>query len=150
MPSSLRMTAARALLGTMPLVMRTIGRATRSETDKTSQLLPQQFRLLSAIARRPRTLGQIARMQGVTPATATTLVTTLENRGWVTREHDQDDRRRVVVSLTREGEARLAKSRAVVEAAMAENLATLSAEQLQRLVDGLEVLEEIGLPEPPQ
>jgi DNA-binding MarR family transcriptional regulator len=150
MSNSLQMKAARGLLGTMPVVMRTIGRATRSEAVKNAQLLPQQYRLLNAIARRPRTLGQIARMQGVTPATATTLVTTLENRGWVAREHDQDDRRRVVVSLTQEGECRLAKCRSVVESAMAENLSALSDDQLQRLVDGLAVLDELSMRELPK
>lgn len=144
MPDSQLMTAARALLSTMPLVMRTVGRAMRVKGSSDTPLLPQQYRLLSAIGRRARTLGEIARIQGVTPATATTLVTTLESRGWINRVHDPEDRRRVVVSLTEGGEAVLAKSQQIAETAMADLLAPLTPEQLTRLLDGLAVLNELS------
>ena len=145
MPDVDRLLAARALLGTMPLVMRTIGRAMRLGTVAgASPLLPQQYRLLGAIGRKPRTLGQIARIQGVTPATATTLVTTLENRGWVTREHDQEDRRKVVVSLTDLGRSTHAASQRIAEAAMVELLGPLDPNQLKSLQAGLDVLNELG------
>jgi len=147
MSDSKRMAAARALLSTMPLVMRTIGRAMRVRCSSETPLLPQQYRLLGAIGRRARTLGEVARIQGVTPATATTLVTTLESRGWVNREHDPDDRRRVVVSLTDSGSAVLASSQAVAEIAMADLLEPLTPEQLGRLLDGLAVLSELGTSE---
>jgi DNA-binding MarR family transcriptional regulator len=139
-----RLQAARALLGTSPLVMRTVGRAMRMNQGDTAPLLPQQYRLLGAIARKPRTLGQVALIQGVTPATATTVVTTLESRGWVTRRHDPDDRRRVLVSLTEGGSEVLEASQRVAEAAMVDLLAPLSAEQLEQLIAGLDVLDSIG------
>jgi DNA-binding MarR family transcriptional regulator len=139
-----RLQAARALLGTTPLVMRTVGRAMRMNHGDATPLLPQQYRLLGAIARRPRTLGQIALIQGVTPATATTAVTTLESRGWVTRQQDPDDRRRVVVSLTDGGAEVLSASQRVAELAMAELLAPLSPDQLARLTEGLDVLNDVG------
>jgi DNA-binding MarR family transcriptional regulator len=150
MHDSQRVAAARALLSTMPLVMRTIGRAMRVSASSVTPLLPQQYRLLVAIGRRSRTLGEIARIQGVTPATATTLVTTLESRGWVTREHDTDDRRRVVVSLTEGGEAILASSQQVAETAMAGLLEPLTDDQLSRLLDGLSVLRELGPSDSPR
>jgi DNA-binding MarR family transcriptional regulator len=148
MPDSQHVAAARALLSTMPLVMRTVGRAMRVNGSAETPLLPQQYRLLAAIGRRARTLGEIARIQGVTPATATTLVTTLESRGWVNRAHDPDDRRRVVVSLTEGGSAILATSQRIAETAMADLLEPLSAEQLSRLLDGLSVLSGIGSSDP--
>ena len=144
MPVTQRLQAARALLGTTPLVMRTIGRAMRVNHGDATPLLPQQYRLLGAIARKPRTLGQIARIQGVTPATATTVVTTLESRGWVTRRHDPDDRRRVVVSLTKGGSEVLTAGQRIAEAAMADLLAPLSADQLTQLIAGLHVLRSVG------
>jgi DNA-binding MarR family transcriptional regulator len=150
MPDTQRLRAARALLGSMPLVMRTIGRAMRMGAGDASPLLPQQYRLLGAIGRKPRTLGQIARIQGVTPATATTLVTTLESRGWVTREHDQEDRRKIVVSLTEDGAATLSASQRVAETAMADLLAPLDAEQLERLLNGLSVLGDLVGTESPE
>jgi DNA-binding MarR family transcriptional regulator len=143
MPDTQRLAAARALLSTMPLVMRTVGRAMRVNGCAETPLLPQQYRLLEAIGRRARTLGEIARIQGVTPATATTLVTTLESRGWVNREHDPDDRRRVVVSLTEGGSAILAASQDIAETAMSDLLEPLSPAQLSRLLDGLLVLRDV-------
>jgi len=124
--------------------MRTVGRAMRLNLGEAVPLLPQQYRLLGAIGRKPRTLGQIAIIQGVTAATATTLVTTLETRGWVVRERDPDDRRRVVVSLTEDGSKVLEAGDVVAESAMADLLARLSPEQLARLLTGLEVLGELS------
>lgn len=147
---SQRLAAARALLSAMPLVMRTVGRAMRVNASAVTPLLPQQYRLLGAISRRSRTLGQIARIQGVTPATATTLVTTLESRGWVTREHDTEDRRRVVVSLTDRGAAILVRSQQIAETAMADLLEPLTPEQLSRLLDGLSVIGELGTSDTPR
>ncbi|HEY5540098.1 MAG TPA: MarR family transcriptional regulator [Coriobacteriia bacterium] len=144
MSRSQRVSAARALLSVMPLVNRTMGRAMRVNASAVTPLLPQQYRLLGAISHRSRTLGEIARIQGVTPATATTLVTTLESRGWVTREHDLEDRRRVVVSLTEEGATILAHSQQIAEAAMADVLEPLTPEQLSRLLDGLSVIDGLG------
>jgi DNA-binding MarR family transcriptional regulator len=126
--------------------MRTIGNAMRNGGSSGPSLLPQQYRLLGAIGRRPRTLGQVAAIQGVTPATATTIVTTLENRGWVRRDHDPDDRRRVVVSLTEEGRETLASNRRIVEDAMAELLGPLSDDQIDLLLAGLAVLGETAQP----
>lgn len=143
MPDTLRTEAARALLGTMPLVNRTIGRAMRQNMCEGSALLPQQYRLLGAIRRKPRTLGEVACIQGVTPATATTLVTTLEGRGWVVREHDPDDRRRTIVSLTEVGVRAFESSQRVAEAAIADLLGSLSSEELERLRDGFSVLQRL-------
>jgi DNA-binding MarR family transcriptional regulator len=144
MSANRRLQGARALLAVMPLVMRTVGCAMRESPREAAPLLPQQYRLLGAIGRRPRTLGQVAAIQGVTPATATSLVTTLETRGWVTRTHDLQDRRRVVVTLTDGGAEVLAASQLIAEGAMADLLAPLSDEQLKLLTDGLAVLGDLG------
>ena len=149
MPASKRLVAARTLLATTPFVMRTVGRAMRDHASPTRPLLPQQYRLLAAIGRCQRTLGQVACIQGVTPATATTLVTTLETRGWVTRQHDPDDRRRVVVSLTDGGEIMLARSQRIAEDAMAARLESLTDDQLSRLLDGLTVLNQLATADSP-
>ena len=83
-------------------------------------------------------------MQGVTPATATTLVTTLEHRGWVRRTPDLEDRRRVAVSLTDEGRAVLATSQIVAEQAVAALLGPLESDELARLVEGIDILGGLG------
>ena len=48
-------------------------------------------------------MGLVAGRLGVTLATLTTAIGKLEKRGLVVRERDQEDHRRVLVSLTKEG-----------------------------------------------
>ena len=110
--SSLRARAARSVLESVPLIMRTVGHGVRHGGGEVS---PQQYRLFNIIGAHPQTPTRLARFQGVTPATATATVSTLEQRGWVIREHDAEDRRRVIVSLTGEGRAVLDRAR-VLEA----------------------------------
>jgi len=136
-----RVAAARNVLSILPLIMRTVGRAMR---ESASEVSPAQQRLLGFISLRSRTLSDIARMQGVTPATATTLVTTLEHRGWVRRTQDLADRRRVVVSLTGEGREAMATSQIVAEQAVAALLEPLEPGELARLVDGIDILGGLG------
>ncbi|MSU46991.1 MAG: MarR family transcriptional regulator [Lacunisphaera sp.] len=52
----------------------------------------------------PRTPAELAEAAGVTRATMTGLVDTLERDGFVTREPDPDDRRMMSVRLTAKGE----------------------------------------------
>ncbi|HMD60643.1 MAG TPA: MarR family transcriptional regulator [Opitutaceae bacterium] len=55
----------------------------------------------------PQTPAEIAEKAGVTRATITGLVDTLERDGLVTREHDSDDRRMMRVHITHKGHAAL-------------------------------------------
>ncbi len=49
------------------------------------------------------TPGQLATQLNLSPATLTNRLDTLVRRGYVVREHDRDDRRKVVAMLTDEG-----------------------------------------------
>ncbi|MFC0623045.1 MarR family winged helix-turn-helix transcriptional regulator [Kribbella deserti] len=51
------------------------------------------------------TPGELARHLGLSPATLTTRLDAMERAGYLRREHDRDDRRRVLVTLTKEGHA---------------------------------------------
>jgi DNA-binding MarR family transcriptional regulator len=55
----------------------------------------------------PQTPAELAEKAGVTRATITGLVDTLERDGLVRREHDSDDRRMMLVHLTQKGHATL-------------------------------------------
>jgi|CZKI01.1.fsa_nt_gi DNA-binding MarR family transcriptional regulator len=55
----------------------------------------------------PQTPAELAEKAGVTRATITGLVDTLERDGLVRREHDSDDRRMMLVHLTQKGHAAL-------------------------------------------
>lgn len=141
MPTSPSRQTARAVLAALPVIMRTIGRSMRESGGEVS---PQQHRILTLLSRGPRALSQIARIQGVTPATATTMVTTLENHGLVRRRGDAKDRRRVLVSMTDAGQAALESAQEVAERAIAELLSPLDKAELARLAEGFEVVRELG------
>lgn len=119
--------------------MRSVGVGMRQN----GEMSPHQHRLLAMIAARPRTLSELADIQGVTPATATALVTTLESRGWVSREHDEHDRRCVVVTVTPAGEEHFASAQAVAEASLASALESLSETQLRELASALGALTKL-------
>ncbi len=57
----------------------------------------------------PLTTGQIAELTGLTTGSATRLVDRLERAGYVTRQRDPNDRRRVFVVLVPEKGARIAQ-----------------------------------------
>ncbi len=67
---------------------------------------PRAARLLGTEAGEPgpRTPAELAEAAGVTRATMTGLIDTLERDGFVTREPDRDDRRMMSVCLTSRGE----------------------------------------------
>lgn len=141
----LRLRTTRAILAAMPIVLRTVGCSTREAGIVASH---PQTRLMAMLAACPRTLTEIATAHGVTPATATTLVTTLENRGWVHRERDDADRRRVDVRLTESGYTVLAEAQAVAERAIAELLEQLDEARCAELLAGVEILRSLGAPKP--
>jgi DNA-binding MarR family transcriptional regulator len=56
--------------------------------------------------------SEIARMLYCDRPTATVIITTMENRGWVVRERDPEDGKRILVSITPQGRQKLAEIRA--------------------------------------
>jgi DNA-binding MarR family transcriptional regulator len=74
-------------------------------------MLPGRFTVLMMLVDKeqgfkpgpPRTPAELARLAGVTRATITGLVDTLEGDGWVRREPDAQDRRMMLVRLTPTG-----------------------------------------------
>lgn len=64
-----------------------------------------QLRGLSVLARKqPRRMGDLADDLGMTPASASALVERMTQRGFVARRSDPDDRRTVLVELSRRGQ----------------------------------------------
>jgi DNA-binding MarR family transcriptional regulator len=83
-----------------------------SSAAQSKGLPPQQHQALLAIkgspGGRPMTVGLLAEQLLIAPHSATELVGRLVDAGLVTRETDPADRRRLVLSLTREAEDLLA------------------------------------------
>lgn len=70
--------------------------------------------LLGALSVGTRTMGDLARVTNTTQANTTGMVARLEKRGLVVRAQSAGDRRLVEVSLTDEGKAAVAESRAAL------------------------------------
>jgi len=141
MAESLRAKTARSVLASLPFVMRAVGQGMRSSGGDMS---PVQHRLLMQIAHRPRTLSEVAELQGVTPATVTSLITTLENREWAHRRRETEDRRKVIVSVTPRGLEALATAQESAELAVAEMLEVLDADELEQVRAGADLLKRAG------
>jgi DNA-binding MarR family transcriptional regulator len=124
----------------------TIGRLNRLLRQQADlDLTPTKFAHLATIAREgPLSLGELAAAEQVAPATVTKVVADLEERGFVTRERDPDDRRVSRVQLTREGEARIAASRTRRSVWLAQRFDELPAADLQRLAAAVDVLERLA------
>lgn len=75
------------------------------------------------------TQRELAHMLSLDPSQIVALVDELENAGLILREQDPRDRRQKVITATTEGEALLAEARERTQAAQAESLAPLTAEE---------------------
>ena len=62
--------------------------------------IPQLFTLRFLYYNRPKDLSSLADFMGVSKPTITGIMNTLEREGFVRREHDTEDRRRVDMVLT--------------------------------------------------
>ena len=132
---------ARRVLDIIPLVMQ----ATRAEMrrESTTGFQVSHFHVLKLLHRKPRTLGELASCQAVAPPTMSRTVSILVDRGWVTRAEDPQDRRRIQLQITDEGQAILKQLRNRVQTRLAARLAILTAEEREQVLAGLEILEKV-------
>ncbi|MBK9055620.1 MAG: MarR family transcriptional regulator [Chloroflexi bacterium] len=85
------------LLEIIPAVMRTVA----AELRRSGHLLnPTHFNVLITLAYGPCILSDLAEQQAVSPPTMSNTVSTLVERGWVQRQRDAHDRRKVWLTLT--------------------------------------------------
>ncbi len=82
----------------------------------------------------PLTPTEIARRARISQARVANVLGALEKKGWVSREHDSVDRRRVVVSITPEGDAVRAARRRELDDAACAFLNRLGHEDTQELL----------------
>jgi DNA-binding MarR family transcriptional regulator len=108
----------------------------------------QQSALVSIDLHGPLTLGQLARLEQVSPPTVTRIAAKLEDDGLVSRRVDASDRRVSYVEVTVDGQRRLEHGRSRRNAWLAVRLQGFDAGQRRRLEDALDVLEELALADP--
>ena len=129
---------ARAILRIIPLVMRTVAAELRAAGELPA---PAHFGLLSMLAEHPRTLTELALLQGVSLPTMSNSVSAMVHRGWVRRTAAlARDRRVVMVEVTAAGKAVVERVGRAAEAHLADQLAPLDQASRRKLQSGLAVL----------
>jgi DNA-binding MarR family transcriptional regulator len=132
--------AARDILKIVPVVMRTVAAELRASGELPA---PAHFGLLAMLSAQSRTLTELAALQGVSLPTMSNSISALVERGWVRRTAPVKDRRVVIIEVTTNGRATVARVSRSAEGHLAEILAPLDAEARRRLQSGLSVLRKV-------
>jgi DNA-binding MarR family transcriptional regulator len=129
--------AAHRVVEVIPLVMRRLAMEMRSTGYVPA---PVHCRLMVVLAEKPHNLSELAEKQAVSLPTMSNSISTLAERGWVTRARVPHDRRVVMVELTPSGRRVLEATMRSAEAGVRQLLASLSQEECDQLVAGLDIL----------
>ena len=133
---------ARELVEVVPVVMRSIRAAMRRY--RAGDLSVPQFRTLLFIRRNPgASLSEIAEHLGLTPPSASAKIDGLVTRDLVKRRESKNDRRRIHLTLTAEGEALLARAGQETQAYLAERLAALSETEIDQVMRAMQSLRPV-------
>ena len=131
---------AREILKIIPLVMRTVAAELRAAGELPA---PAHFGLLTMLSTQPRTLTELAGLQGVSLPTMSSSISTMVERGWVRRTAPGEDRRAVMIEVTTPGRAALDRVARCAETHLAEVLAPLDVTARRRLQRGLGELHKV-------
>jgi DNA-binding MarR family transcriptional regulator len=81
----------------------TLSEALQTRIWHAAELTLAQVRVLRRLAKEPRSLGHLGADLMLAPPSMTRLVDRLEERGLIERRRDDEDRRKVVATLTKKG-----------------------------------------------
>ena len=133
---------ATEILETVPLLMRIIRLKVRSQT--TPELSIPQFRALAFLGRNAEAmLTDLAAFLGLTLPSASKLIDGLVGAGMATRETHPTNRRRVVLSLTRQGRRKYEVAVKCARDFLAERIVRLGKTERAYLYDSMKVLHEL-------
>ncbi|OFW22478.1 MAG: hypothetical protein A3H97_06135 [Acidobacteria bacterium RIFCSPLOWO2_02_FULL_65_29] len=132
--------SAREVLKIIPLVMRTVAAELRAAGELPA---PAHFYLLTMLGQQPRTLTELAALQGVSLPTMSNSISAMVQRGWVKRAAPTRDRRVVIIEVTPTGKAAVDRVGRSAETHLADVLAPLDAASRRRLQAGLTVLRKV-------
>jgi DNA-binding MarR family transcriptional regulator len=126
----------------------TVGRLVRMvRRSHVGTLGPASAAALATLVRSgPLRLGELADVEGVTPAALSRVVAALERDGLVERHVDPMDRRSTFVDATPAGRAAISALLAGRAALLAQRISTLSSADRAALLDGVAVLEQLVEP----
>lgn len=108
------------------------------------EMNPNQFWIMGAtIARGRMSMSEISELMYVSKQQATQLVDKMIAQGYLVRQSDDRDRRKVYVIPTKAGWALAERGRAIVANALQEKLSKLNREDCDRLSRALDTINEI-------
>jgi DNA-binding MarR family transcriptional regulator len=100
-----------------------------------------QLRVLHFLHRRTQaSLSELADDLDVTRPTMSVMVDRLVQRGWVHRQDDAQERRRIALTLTEAGTAQLEQVYGATLSQISQRLQSLSTDQCQQVIAGLAIL----------
>ena len=122
-----------------PVLLR-LARELRKETEQLG-ITARQTTLLWLVKRSPGlSLAELAAEEGISPPAMSGHVDRLEKAGLLSRERSSDDRRRVGLTLTEEGERLMRSIRARRTTWLADRLRTLEPSELEAIEAALPAL----------
>ena len=115
-----------------------------SRRIRRERLTPSLFWLLWSLSRiEPATPGRVAQELGVSLPSVTHALNELESRGLIVRGHDPEDRRKVPLRMTPEGEVKFSALYGLLRQRVRRLLPSLSREESEVL---LELMTRLGAP----
>lgn len=90
----------------------------------------------------PISAGEVGALMHITSGTMTSVLDTVERKGYIRRLADADDRRKVLVDVTPEGQAVLDRMLPEVQQLCAAIMGAVGDRQLQAIVDALAMVRE--------
>jgi DNA-binding MarR family transcriptional regulator len=131
--------SAAALVDVVPIVMRFIRREMRDAVAPV--LTVEQLRTLLFVGRTPDvSLSALADSLGIGIAGASGLVDRLVRQGLIKRQPDPAERRRIQLSLTADGTARLNAAIAAARATVAAQFESLTADEAATVARAMDIL----------
>lgn len=127
----------RCARGSTGLLLSFLGTAIHDSADTrlaAAQLNGREYAILSILETDgPGSQAELARLLGKVPAMVVPAIDGLEERGFVARERDPDDRRRTRVVLTPTGRRALARGHAIADETVGAILPGLARAELRQL-----------------
>jgi DNA-binding MarR family transcriptional regulator len=128
---------ARKTVQLVPFVMRVMSAELR---DRDENVHASHLAVMGALVYRPHTASELAQIMSSSLSTMTSIVNTMEARGWVVRTRSETDRRVVWIELTSAGHDLVQRSMHETAERIAEILGELPPDQRMILNDGLSVM----------
>jgi DNA-binding MarR family transcriptional regulator len=121
---------AQTLLEIFPLMGRMMATRLKEADNDADEGTMMQIRVLAFLKEEALTTSELAKRRKVSLQSASVLIQSLVEKGWVVREPDPKDRRQWLLKVTPEGEARAQASLELLTSVLTDILSELSPEEL--------------------